>query len=229
MEPKPRVIRIRRHLVVYFDKSLRLEFDKLAFKSGLRAAGDPPCDAELARVLIIAQLLAGRPGELAVAAALRSNAVISLSRRLAVLARDLVPDVARIVEEIGPGPRPDPPERPGRAEEGSQGGRPRVCLILDDWTHKLLVAHANRYPEAYNGESIASPSGKTRPCAPDMALVRSVLETALKQPAACLPVVVGYASAIRRVEEELGHALDRERERISKLLLGDDGAKSPTS
>lgn len=217
MDVSPKVIRIRRRLVVYFDKALRSEFDKIAYSSGLRGKGDPPCDAELARVLLVAQLFAGSPVAVAVAAALRSNAVVSLGRRLSRLGHDLVPSLVGLVEQLAGGLPPKEP-RLHRAPGGDQGGRPRVCLVLDEWTHARLVAYAMARPQAYSGVSIRTESGVTRKCAPDMALVRAFLEAALRQPERPTDVATRYAKVIQRIETALDRAISSERDSIADAI-----------
>lgn len=225
MRPKDKVIRIRRSLVVYFDKALRPALDDLARQSGLRRRGGPPCDAELARVLIIAQLLDGMSDAAITAAAIHSNAVIALGRRLATLGHDLVPDLYLQVADLpNVGEPPLAPPKPRRARAGDQGGRPRVCLVLDQWTHARLVAYASQNPAAYDGQSILTEEGKTRPCADDMALVRGLLEAALRHWKRLLPIVVKYVRLMRHIESSISATISAEQKVItsalSKALVG---------
>ena len=220
MESKNTVIRIRHRLVVYFDKALRPALDKLALQSGLRRHGAPPCDAELARLLVIAQLLDGARDSVIVAAAIHSNAVVSLSRRLSALGHDLVPDLSLLVGErkdVGPMPAAPQPTKRSR-QKGPECGRPRVCLVLDQWTHARLVDYASRRPEAYDGRSIPTENGKTRPCAEDMALVRGLLEAALRQWKYVLPIVKEYVKLMRHIESAIAGAVAAERSVIAATL-----------
>lgn len=204
--------------MVYFTKSLRPVFDRIALASGLRKVGDPPCDAELARILVVAQLLDGHSDAVVVAAALRANALVSLSRRLAMLTRSLVPDLSALIEEEAKAEIPAKPPRPRRAASGDQGGRPRVCLVLDEWTHAQLVAYANRNPGAYSGDPVENEDGWTRRCAPDMALVRGLLEDAIRQSKRTTTIVSSYAKSVGVIEQALETAISAEHGAIGEAL-----------
>ena len=223
MAKKTKAIWFRRSLTVYFDPVFRPVLDDLARRSGLRKQRNGGGDAELARVLLTSQLLLeeGRSAAERAAAALRGNAVVELSRRLAVAAGTLEPDVTAAARQMSGTSAPEGPIRRRRAKSGLDAHRPRVCLALDRWLHGRLVDRAARHPEEYSGERRkreGNDGGLTRPCAPDMALVRVVLQEALRNHAKHLPVVVRYVSAMDRLGTAIDGAVDAEVESIRKSI-----------
>jgi hypothetical protein len=221
MQQNRKQARIRRSLTVYFDPALRPVLDELAHKSGLRKRRNGGGDAELARVLLTSQLLLeeGRSAAERTAAAIQGNAVVELSRRLAESVGSLSADLSAAAGRAAAAAAPDVPRRRRRAATGTDAHRPRVCLALDRWLHGRLVALAERQPERCTGE----PRGRqdrstTRTCAPDMDLVRGVLQAALRNAARHLPVVVRYVAAMDRIGAAIDGAVSAEAEAIRKAI-----------
>lgn len=221
MAEQRKAIRVRRSLTVYFDPSLRPVLDELASRSGLRKRRNGGGDAELARVLLTSQLLLeeGHSAAERTAAAIQGNAVVELSRRLAEAVGILSEDLSAAAGRAAAAPAPDVPRRRRRAATGTDAHRPRVCLALDRWLHGRLVDLASRHPERCTGE----PRGRqdrstTRTCAPDMDLVRGVLQAALRNAARHLPVVVRYVAAMDRIGAAIDGAVSAEAEAIRKAI-----------
>ncbi len=221
MAKKTKAIWFRRSLTVYFDPAFRAVLDDLARRSGLRKQRNGGGDAELARVLLTSQLLLEEGHSVAAraAAALRGNAVVELSRRLAVAAGNLEPDVTAAARQMSGAEAPEGPSRRRRAKSGLDAHRPRVCLALDRWLHGRLVDRARTHPDEYSRERRKRDDGSmTRPCASDMGLVRCILEAALRNAARHLPVVVRYVAAMDRIGAAIDGAVSAEAEAIRKAI-----------
>lgn len=220
MDDQPQKMGFKLHLRI--DVAERRLLDRLADRHGLVHASGAARDAELVRVLLVSQLLAGRLPAVHAAVALRSNGVLVLSGELAQAVADLRGDIERLAH-AAVGARP-PARRPAPAQR--QDGlsvsvdRDQVFLTLDDWLHAELERRYKAYcadPELpEHRRRLPTPTG----------YVRGWLAAALANVEQLDPSLQAYAALVDGVKDAIRAAARAGQETIEKALQAADPRKA---
>jgi len=217
-EKHPRAPNVRNQLNIAFDKNVRNALDALALEYKIVYKAKPhqlpvPRDAELIRVLLVAELTINYAPEERLACALYCNSVLALSGDFAEVVHKLREDIGEMAGRVTATDKVAPENRSGQrrglALPTERSSRCRVYLTLDDW----LRYHIR--------DTLPSPvlTDKGRPaCAQDVKYVHQLLVNAIENRDEHRLLLRNYSLAITTIRETVRKAVYKERDRLAKLF-----------
>ena len=208
--------RVRHQMNVTFSTSVRNVLDELAQQYGILY--EPvriPRDAELVRLLLVAELTSDKTERERVACALYCNSVLTLSGYFAQVVATLRTNIGDMAGRVASTAGVEPEQRRPREAlpPGQRSSRCRVYLTIDDWIRYRLEERL----DGSDNDLMIRNDGRAL-VAPDLKLVNRLLEKSLSNVDRHRLLLKTYSDNIDGIQRTLADAVSRERNRLARML-----------